>query len=234
GVRLELLPRPGNLDAAADARLGRVRCRRRVARAVSPKPLGARCRGCGARLRVQREHGRLALVRVLAAHRAGARGSGGQGAVVRRRPCRGQRRHRARRRPGASPHARSLRRTPAHGGRVGVAAALAAAFALAVALVALAEEALGYRNASLLARLSVKPSGEIGDTLNATYWGVLALGHSSAATTRFILAHQSKAGGFSWFAGSQPDSNDTAAALEALHVAGVHGAAVARAVKFLR
>jgi len=103
-----------------------------------------------------------------------------------------------------------------------------------IALVALAEEALGYRNASLLARLSVKPSGEIGDTLNATYWGVLALGHSSAATTRFILAHQSKAGGFSWFAGSQPDSNDTAAALEALHVAGVHGAAVARAVKFLR
>ena len=49
----------------------------------------------------------------------------------------------------------------------------------------------------------------------------------------FILAHQSKAGGFSWGVGVQADSNDTAAALEALHVAGVTGAPVARAVKFL-
>ena len=50
---------------------------------------------------------------------------------------------------------------------------------------------------------------------------------------RFILAHQSKAGGFSWGVGVQTDSNDTAAALEALHVAGVTGPPVARAVKFL-
>jgi hypothetical protein len=103
-----------------------------------------------------------------------------------------------------------------------------------LAIVALAESALGFRNDALLARLVVKPSGQIGSTLNSTYWGVLALGRSPAATTRFILAQQSKAGGFAWGRGGQADSNDTAAALEALRVAHVHGAAVTRAVRFLR
>ncbi|HEY2327715.1 MAG TPA: hypothetical protein VGH52_09550 [Gaiellaceae bacterium] len=102
-----------------------------------------------------------------------------------------------------------------------------------VALVALAEEALGAQPATLLARLRPKANGEIGPTLNATYWAVLALGHSSKQTTRFILAHQAKAGGFSWDAGVQADSNDTAAALEALRVAGVKGAPVTRAAKAL-
>ena len=103
-----------------------------------------------------------------------------------------------------------------------------------VAIVALAEQALGYRNESLLARLVVKPSGQIGETLNSTYWAVLALGRSPAATTRFILRNQSKAGGFAWYAHGQPESNDTAAALEALRVAHVKGAPVRRAVRFLR
>ena len=103
-----------------------------------------------------------------------------------------------------------------------------------VAIVALAEQALGDRNDSLLARLQVRPDGQIGETLNSTYWGVLALGHSTAATTRFMLAQQTKAGGFAWFRNGQADSNDTAAALEALRVAGVHGGAVATAVRFLR
>jgi hypothetical protein len=103
-----------------------------------------------------------------------------------------------------------------------------------VALVALAEEALGDRNDALLARLAVKPSGQIGTTLNSTLWGVLALGRSSPATTKFILAHQAKSGGFAWALGGQADSNDTAAALEALRVARVRGAPVTRAVRFLR
>jgi prenyltransferase beta subunit len=103
-----------------------------------------------------------------------------------------------------------------------------------VAIVALAEQALGDRNAALLARLHAKPSGQIGETLNSTYWGVLALGRSTQATTRFILAQQTKAGGFAWYLHGQADSNDTAAALEALRVAGVRGAVVRRAVAFLR
>jgi hypothetical protein len=103
-----------------------------------------------------------------------------------------------------------------------------------IALVALAEEALGDRSETLIARLVPRANGQIGPTLNSTYWGVLALGHSSVATTRFILAHQAKTGGFGWGIGGQPDSNDTAAALEALKVAHVRGASVTRAVRFLR
>ncbi|HEV8461690.1 MAG TPA: hypothetical protein VGQ38_13360 [Gaiellaceae bacterium] len=103
-----------------------------------------------------------------------------------------------------------------------------------VAIVALAEEALGARNPALLARLQVKQSGQIGENVNSTFWGVLALGRASAATTRWLLAQQTKAGGFSWYLHGQADSNDTAAALEAMRVAHVRGARVTRAVKFLR
>ena len=74
-----------------------------------------------------------------------------------------------------------------------------------VALVALAEQALGDRNDALVARLAVKPSGQIGTTLNSTLWGVLALGRSSPATTKFILAHQARSGGFAWAFGGQAD-----------------------------
>ncbi|HZT90616.1 MAG TPA: prenyltransferase/squalene oxidase repeat-containing protein [Gaiellaceae bacterium] len=103
-----------------------------------------------------------------------------------------------------------------------------------VALVALAEQALGADASALRARLRPAPDGEIGGTLNATFWGVLADGGASAATRRFVLAHQARSGGFAWYAGGRPDSNDTAAALEALRVAGVQGAPVRRAVRFLR
>jgi Prenyltransferase and squalene oxidase repeat len=104
-----------------------------------------------------------------------------------------------------------------------------------MALTALAEQALGGGAGALLTRLRAAetPGGRIGPTLNSTFWAVLALDRSSPATTRFVLAHQTKQGGWSWAAGAQADSNDTAAALEALHVAHVGGAPVARAVRFL-
>jgi prenyltransferase beta subunit len=69
--------------------------------------------------------------------------------------------------------------------------------------------------------------------VNATSWAILALGRSTPLTTRWLLARQTKAGGFAWAVGGQPDSNDTAAALEALRVAGVRGNAVTRAAAFL-
>ena len=103
-----------------------------------------------------------------------------------------------------------------------------------VALVALAEQALGGDASALRARLRVSASGQIGETLNSTYWGVLALGRASFATRRFLLAHQARSGCFAWGAGIRPDSNDTAAALEALRVARVTGASVTRAVRCLR
>jgi prenyltransferase beta subunit len=102
-----------------------------------------------------------------------------------------------------------------------------------VALVALAEQALGDSARDLVARLAPRASGQIGTTLNSTFWGVLATGRASRTTTRFILAHQAKSGGFSWAIGGRPDSNDTAAALEALAVPGVRGKPVDRAVRFL-
>jgi hypothetical protein len=104
-----------------------------------------------------------------------------------------------------------------------------------VALVALAEQALGGRPTALLdlLRRATRADGQIGPTVNSTCWAVLALGSSTRATTRWLLARQAKNGGFSWAIGGQPDSNDTAAALEALRVARVHGPPVARAVRFL-
>ncbi len=104
-----------------------------------------------------------------------------------------------------------------------------------VALTALAEQALGAAPAGLLGRLAAaqKPNGQVGETVNSTCWAVLALGRSAKQTTRFLLAHQAASGGFAWAPGGQPDSNDTAAALEALRVAGVSGTPVLRAVRFL-
>jgi hypothetical protein len=102
-----------------------------------------------------------------------------------------------------------------------------------VALVVLAEKALGASPQGLLARLQPSASGRIGPTLNSTYWAVLALGRSTSSTTHFILAHQAKDGGFSWYSGGASDSNDTAAALEALRVANVRGAPMTRAVTAL-
>jgi hypothetical protein len=104
-----------------------------------------------------------------------------------------------------------------------------------VALVALAERSLGATPTALLDRLrgARRASGQIGEGVNSTCWGVLALGRSTSATTRWLLARQSRGGGWSWAVGGQPDSNDTAAALEALRVAGVRGAPVTRGARFL-
>jgi hypothetical protein len=104
-----------------------------------------------------------------------------------------------------------------------------------VALVALAEQALGADSVALRDRLRAvrRPNGQIGETVNSTSWALLALGRSTKATTRWLLAQQASSGGFPWAVGGQPDSNDTAAALEALRVAGVHGRPVERAARFL-
>jgi hypothetical protein len=104
-----------------------------------------------------------------------------------------------------------------------------------VALVALAEQALGAHPKELLDRLQTArgANGQIGETVNSTCWALLALGRSTARTTRWLLARQSKGGGFAWAVGGQPDSNDTAAALEAFRVAGIKGVPVTRAARFL-
>jgi hypothetical protein len=102
-----------------------------------------------------------------------------------------------------------------------------------VALVALAEAALGRDPQELLSRLPAKPA-----QVNDAIWSVLAFRQSGraarAADVAYVLHSQTRKGGFSWARRVAPDSNDTAAAIEALRAAGVRGAPVRRALAFLR
>ena len=109
-----------------------------------------------------------------------------------------------------------------------------------IELVVLAQQALGRRSRALAARLREleRADGSIGPTLNSTIWGALAiraLGERvSPATVRYLLRRQSRSGGWGWAAGVAPDSNDTAAGVQALTAAGVRGPPIARALRFLR
>jgi hypothetical protein len=49
-----------------------------------------------------------------------------------------------------------------------------------------------------------------------------------------LLARQVKSGGWGWTKGVAPDSNDTAAAVQALRAAGVTGPPIRRALDYLR
>ena len=107
---------------------------------------------------------------------------------------------------------------------------------LALRVVALA--ALGETvDESLVARLRRHRPDEL---VNETIWAVLALravGETPPqALVRAIASSQAKDGGFPWLRGGKPDSNDTAAAIQALRAAGVgvRAVAVRRAVKALR
>ncbi|MDX6412222.1 MAG: energy-coupling factor transport system substrate-specific component, partial [Gaiellaceae bacterium] len=102
-----------------------------------------------------------------------------------------------------------------------------------IALVALAEAALGADSSGLLARLPAKPT-----QVNEAVWSILALRQAGRPAPRtlvtYVLRAQARNGGFSWLLGGKPDSNDTAAAVEALSSAGVHGKPVTRALTYLR
>jgi prenyltransferase/squalene oxidase-like repeat protein len=85
-----------------------------------------------------------------------------------------------------------------------------------------------------------RTDGAIGPTLNSTIWGVLALEAAGRPagneTVRFVLRRQARGGGWSWSADAGPDSNDTAAAVQALRATGVGVAAnpIRRALSYLR
>jgi hypothetical protein len=106
-------------------------------------------------------------------------------------------------------------------------------------LVALAEAALGRKPVRLLARIRAaqRPSGRIGPTVNSTVWAILALRQARERAprpaVRFVLRRQARNGGWPWYAGGQPDSNDTAAALQALRAAGVGGKPIRRGLAYL-
>lgn len=74
--------------------------------------------------------------------------------------------------------------------------------------------------------------------VNATMWTVLALRavgeQPPKSFVQAILTSQRKGGGFPWSRGGSPDSNDTAAAIQALRSAGISGRPIDRAVVALR
>jgi hypothetical protein len=109
-----------------------------------------------------------------------------------------------------------------------------------VELVAAAEAASGGPSPRILARLRAaqRPNGAIGPLLNSTIWGVLALRQAGqqipVETARYLRAHQARSGGFGWAPGIAPDSNDTAAAVEALVALEDRSTAIPRALAYLR
>ena len=109
-----------------------------------------------------------------------------------------------------------------------------------VELAAMAETALGRRPERLLARIRAaeRSGGRIGPGVNSTVWGVLALRqareHPPRAAIRYLLRSQRRSGGWGWSPGGAPDSNDTAAAVEALRAVGVRGTPIRRALAYLR
>jgi Prenyltransferase and squalene oxidase repeat len=109
-----------------------------------------------------------------------------------------------------------------------------------VELAAMAESALGARPDRLLTRIVrlQRPNGSIGPNVNSTTWGILALRQAGRRAprpaVRYLLRNQARSGGWSWYAGVQPDSNDTAATVEALRAAGVKGKPIRRALGYLR
>jgi hypothetical protein len=87
-----------------------------------------------------------------------------------------------------------------------------------------------------LANLS-RPDGRIGPTINSTAWGVLAhaqIGRPFKVRVSYLLNHQHRSGGWGWVAGTKPDSNDTAAVIEALRSQGVRGRPISRGLAYLR
>ena len=83
------------------------------------------------------------------------------------------------------------------------------------------------------------PAGHTpGKLVNATIWTILALRQAGEPvpprSSRSLLAAQRPSGGWPWLAGGAADSNDTAAAIQALRAAGVRGGPIERGVAFLR
>jgi prenyltransferase beta subunit len=110
-----------------------------------------------------------------------------------------------------------------------------------LALRILALRALGRDTSALVTQLEGlrRPDGRIGPLVNSTIWGVLALrsaGRPAGPSLRYVLRQQRPSGGWSWYPRGLADSNDTAAAVQALRAAGVSARtrSIARALAYLR
>src|SRR5262249_6748105 len=107
-----------------------------------------------------------------------------------------------------------------------------------LALVALAEKTIGQSPDRLLSRLRAlqRNNGSVGGLVNGTAWSTLAFRAAGEpvprGAVRWLLARQTRAGGWGWAAGAG-GSDDTAAVVEALRAAGVRGRPIRRALGFL-
>ena len=109
-----------------------------------------------------------------------------------------------------------------------------------LALRVLALDALRADARALVERLASlqRPDGRIGALVNSTAWSVIALRAvgrpAPRAAVRYLLGRQHASGGWSWAPHGAPDSNDTAAVVQALRAAGVRGRPIERAIAYLR
>jgi hypothetical protein len=108
-----------------------------------------------------------------------------------------------------------------------------------IELALIAEAVLGHVSESLYARFAalLRPDGRIGPAINSTAWGILAyaqVGRPVELRVTYLLHHQQRSGGWSWIAGGAPDSNDTAAVIQALRARGVRGRPINRGIAYLR
>jgi prenyltransferase beta subunit len=105
-----------------------------------------------------------------------------------------------------------------------------------LALRVMALRAVGESPEPFLTRLrrQRRSDGRIGSLVNSTIWGVLALSRGERRAVRYVLARQQPSGGWSWAPNGAPDSNDTAAAIQALRWSGVRGRPIRRGLAFIR
>jgi hypothetical protein len=109
-----------------------------------------------------------------------------------------------------------------------------------LALRVLALDALGEDVREYADRLAAmrRPDGRIGPLVNSTVWSVIALQAAGrpapAVTIRYLLRRQHPSGGWSWAAQGAPDSNDTAATIQALRAASLRGRPIRGGIAYLR
>ena len=95
-----------------------------------------------------------------------------------------------------------------------------------LALEAVNEDPRNFSGIDLVERLKskVNESGQIGDFIYTTIWGIIALtacGENVTDSVNWLIQQQNEDGGFAWAVGEKSDYDDTAAAIQALVAAGI-------------
>jgi prenyltransferase beta subunit len=110
-----------------------------------------------------------------------------------------------------------------------------------LALRILALDAVGSDTNAQVARLEAlrRPDGRIGALVNSTIWGIIALratDRPARPSVSYLLHAQHRSGGWAWYPRGAPDSNDTAAAIQALRGSGLGARSkpIRRALAYLR